>query len=55
MIPRIKRENGLTVVDFGNVIIRTNKINRFRFNDLKKRINNKEMVSLRNFYKWMKK
>ena len=41
----LRRSNGVTILEIGNVTLKTDKINRFRYNNLRK----KEKITMYDF------
>jgi len=52
---KLKREKGLTTIDFGNIVFVTNKINRFRYNNLRKKIESQDFFSPKDCIKFINK
>jgi hypothetical protein len=49
----VKRKKGITIIELGNFVIRTDKINRYRYNDLKKlsKTNPKKILKILGIFK----
>ena len=52
-MPKVERRKGETIIELGNFVIRTNKINRYRYKDLKQmaRITPKKVLKMIGIFK----
>lgn len=52
-MPKVERRKGETIIELGNFVIRTNKINRYRYKDLKqmKKITPKKILEMIGIFK----